>query len=96
MNYILLLPSLIFYITIARIRIRELRGLHILLVIFCIQDQEARDQLSSQDGDTCEIHDQFYRDHKLLLVLFRALAVMPILRSRPGKFPKKLEFSKGS
>lgn len=41
--------------------------------------------LSSQDGDTCEVHDQFYRDHKLLLVLFRALAVMPITRSRPGK-----------
>ncbi|XP_045517200.1 gustatory and odorant receptor 22-like isoform X3 [Pieris brassicae] len=40
--------------------------------------------LSSQDSDTCEIHDQFYRDHKLLLVLFRALAVMPITRSRPG------------
>lgn len=28
---------------------------------------------------------QFYRDHKLLLVLFRALAVMPIERSSPGK-----------
>ncbi|GBP22349.1 Gustatory and odorant receptor 22 [Eumeta japonica] len=47
-------------------------------------EQEARDKLSSQDGDTCETHDQFYRDHKLLLVLFRALAVMPITRSRPG------------
>ncbi|XP_063826328.1 gustatory and odorant receptor 22-like isoform X2 [Ostrinia nubilalis] len=47
-------------------------------------EQEQRDLLSSQDGDTCEIHDQFYRDHKLLLVLFRALAVMPITRSRPG------------
>ncbi|XP_059050069.1 gustatory and odorant receptor 22-like isoform X2 [Achroia grisella] len=47
-------------------------------------EQEQRDQLSSQDGDTCEIHDQFYRDHKLLLVLFRALAVMPIIRSGPG------------
>ncbi|XP_075977830.1 gustatory and odorant receptor 22-like [Anticarsia gemmatalis] len=47
-------------------------------------EQEQRDMLSSQDGDTCEIHDQFYRDHKLLLVLFRALAVMPITRSRPG------------
>ncbi|KOB68790.1 Gustatory receptor [Operophtera brumata] len=45
--------------------------------------QEQRDMLSSQDGDTCEVHDQFYRDHKLLLVLFRALAVMPITRSRP-------------
>nr|AMZ01261.1 gustatory receptor [Helicoverpa armigera] len=47
-------------------------------------EQEQRDMLSSQDGDTCEIHDQFYRDHKLLLALFRALAVMPITRSRPG------------
>ncbi|XP_026327597.1 gustatory and odorant receptor 22-like [Hyposmocoma kahamanoa] len=47
-------------------------------------EQEQRDQLDSQDGDVCEIHDQFYRDHKLLLVLFRALAVMPITRSRPG------------
>ncbi|XP_063384045.1 gustatory and odorant receptor 22-like [Cydia fagiglandana] len=47
-------------------------------------EQEQRDMLSSQDGDTCETHDQFYRDHKLLLVLFRALAVMPITRSRPG------------
>lgn len=28
---------------------------------------------------------QFYRDHKLLLILFRALAVMPIERSSPGK-----------
>lgn len=28
---------------------------------------------------------KFYRDHKLLLVLFRALAVMPIERSSPGR-----------
>lgn len=41
-------------------------------------------QLNSADGDTGEKHDQFYRDHKLLLVLFRALAVMPITRSSPG------------
>ncbi|XP_039753355.1 gustatory and odorant receptor 22-like [Pararge aegeria] len=47
-------------------------------------EREQRNLLSSQDGDTCEMHDQFYRDHKLLLVLFRALAVMPITRSRPG------------
>ncbi|KAJ2949104.1 hypothetical protein O0L34_g6044 [Tuta absoluta] len=47
-------------------------------------EQDQRDLLNSQDGDTCEVHDQFYRDHKLLLVLFRALAVMPITRSRPG------------
>ncbi|XP_063536245.1 gustatory and odorant receptor 22-like [Cydia strobilella] len=47
-------------------------------------EQEQRDMLSSQDGETCETHDQFYRDHKLLLVMFRALAVMPITRSSPG------------
>lgn len=44
-----------------------------------------RATLNSADGDTGEFHDQFYRDHKLLLVLFRALAVMPITRSSPGK-----------
>ncbi|XP_055588225.1 gustatory and odorant receptor 22-like isoform X2 [Uranotaenia lowii] len=49
------------------------------------KERAIRAQLNSADGDTCEIHDQFYRDHKLLLVLFRALAVMPILRSSPGK-----------
>lgn len=43
-----------------------------------------RAQLNSADGNTAERHDQFYRDHKLLLVLFRALAVMPIERSAPG------------
>ncbi|XP_058813315.1 gustatory and odorant receptor 22-like [Topomyia yanbarensis] len=49
------------------------------------KERAIRAQLNSADGDTCEIHDQFYRDHKLLLVLFRALAVMPILRSSPGR-----------
>lgn len=44
-----------------------------------------RARLSSIDGDTAEEHDQFYRDHKLLLVLFRVLAVMPITRSSPGE-----------
>ncbi|XP_031624857.1 gustatory and odorant receptor 22-like [Contarinia nasturtii] len=44
-----------------------------------------RAQLNSADGDTAEINDQFYRDHKLLLVLFRVLAVMPITRSSPGR-----------
>lgn len=44
-----------------------------------------RAQLSSSNGDIAEEHDQFYRDHKLLLVLFRALAVMPITRSSPGR-----------
>lgn len=44
-----------------------------------------RAKLSSADHNTRELHDQFYRDHKLLLVLFRVLAVMPITRSLPGK-----------
>lgn len=44
-----------------------------------------RAELNSADSDTGEYHDQFYRDHKLLLVLFRVLAVMPITRSSPGK-----------
>lgn len=43
-----------------------------------------RADLNSADGTTVDQHDQFYRDHKLLLVLFRALGVMPITRS-PGK-----------
>ncbi|CAH0715653.1 unnamed protein product, partial [Brenthis ino] len=55
-------------------------------------EREQRNLLSSQDGDTCEIHDQFYRDHKLLLVLFRALAVMPITRSRPGEILSSYRF----
>jgi gustatory receptor len=49
------------------------------------KERAIRAQLNSADGDTAEEHDQFYRDHKLLLVLFRALAVMPITRSSPGK-----------
>lgn len=49
------------------------------------KERRMRDELNSQDGDTAELHDQFYRDHKLLLVLFRVLAVMPITRSSPGR-----------
>lgn len=48
-------------------------------------NRSVRAQLNSANGDTAERHDQFYRDHKLLLILFRALAVMPITRSSPGK-----------
>lgn len=48
------------------------------------KDRINRSQLNSADGNTREIHDQFYRDHKLLLILFRVLAVMPIIRSAPG------------
>lgn len=50
------------------------------------KERAERGQLNSADGPTGEIHDQFYRDHKLLLVLFRVLAVMPIERSSPGSF----------
>ncbi|XP_069969040.1 gustatory and odorant receptor 22-like [Bactrocera oleae] len=39
----------------------------------------------STENETIERYDQFYRDHKLLLVLFRVLAVMPIERSIPGR-----------
>lgn len=49
------------------------------------KERAQRAQLSSGNGDTAEKYDQFYRDHKLLLILFRALAVMPITRSSPGK-----------
>lgn len=49
------------------------------------KERAARAQLNSADGPTAEKYDQFYRDHKLLLVLFRALAVMPITRSSPGQ-----------
>lgn len=54
----------------------------------CIGDKKRveRAQLNSIDGIIEETHDQFYRDHKLLLVLFRALAVMPITRSSPGHY----------
>jgi gustatory receptor len=57
------------------------------------KERAIRAQLNSADGDTAEEHDQFYRDHKLLLVLFRALAVMPITRSSPGKKKKFLNNS---
>lgn len=52
-----------------------------------VRDKQRSDraQLNSGHGDTAETHDQFYRDHKLLLILFQALAVMPITRSSPGK-----------
>ncbi|CAD7080838.1 unnamed protein product [Hermetia illucens] len=53
------------------------------------KERAIRATLNSSDGNTAEIHDQFYRDHKLLLVLFRMLAVMPILRSSPGRITFK-------
>lgn len=48
-----------------------------------------RAKLQSANGDTVETYDQFYRDHKLLLVLFRVLAVMPITRDQPGRISFK-------
>lgn len=48
------------------------------------KERAIRSQLNSANGDTAEIHDQFYRDHKLLIKLFQTLAVMPITRSAPG------------
>ncbi|KAJ8976651.1 hypothetical protein NQ317_010366 [Molorchus minor] len=35
------------------------------------QEIEKRSNLNSEDGAIIDEHDQFYRDHKLLLVLFR-------------------------
>lgn len=64
---------------------RNLKGLNDPVLIERERERIARAQLNSQDGNTTEEHDQFYRDHKLLLVLFRVLAVMPILRSSPGR-----------
>lgn len=61
--------------------------LHCYFIFFSQGDKKRAERatLNSADGDTGEYHDQFYRDHKLLLVLFRVLAVMPITRSSPGK-----------
>lgn len=73
---------------------QDLKSLRIPGTMGFKEEREAgrlqRARLSSIDGDTAEEHDQFYRDHKLLLVLFRALAVMPITRSSPGKIMKFL------
>ncbi|XP_037027029.1 gustatory and odorant receptor 22-like isoform X2 [Bradysia coprophila] len=49
------------------------------------KERAIRSQLNSANGMTAEIHDQFYRDHKLLITLFQTLAVMPITRSAPGR-----------
>ncbi|KAL1498195.1 hypothetical protein ABEB36_009032 [Hypothenemus hampei] len=37
--------------------------------------------LDENDGNILEEHDQFYRDHKLLLILFRWMGVMPVERT---------------
>ncbi|KAL9891472.1 gustatory and odorant receptor 22-like [Glossina fuscipes] len=39
-----------------------------------------RAKLKSRHGQTAELYDQFYRDHKLLLKLFVILGVMPLAR----------------
>ncbi|GJQ65703.1 hypothetical protein Trydic_g7787 [Trypoxylus dichotomus] len=44
-----------------------------------------RSMLDSGDGNILDNHDQFYRDHKLLLKLFQVLGVMPIQRGQVGK-----------
>ncbi|XP_044763570.1 gustatory and odorant receptor 22-like [Coccinella septempunctata] len=40
-----------------------------------------RSELDAKNVEILEEHDQFYRDHKLLLTLFRGLAVMPVQRA---------------
>lgn len=44
------------------------------------RDIADRSTLSSADGNVLEQHDQFWRDHKLLLKLFIFLGVMPVTR----------------
>ncbi|XP_063927825.1 gustatory and odorant receptor 22-like [Zophobas morio] len=49
------------------------------------QEISKRAQLNSSDGHIIDKHDQFFRDHKLLLVLFRVLGVMPVQRGEIGR-----------
>ncbi|XP_060521313.1 gustatory and odorant receptor 22-like [Cylas formicarius] len=49
------------------------------------QDITKRMALDENDGRIIDKHDQFYRDHKLLLTLFRVLGVMPVQRGQIGK-----------
>lgn len=44
------------------------------------RDIAIRSRLSSADPNVLEEHDQFWRDHKLLLRLFQVLGVMPVSR----------------
>lgn len=46
------------------------------------EEIKKRSKLDAEDGLVCDEHDQFYRDHKLLLHLFRVLAVMPVERKK--------------
>ncbi|KAL3270848.1 hypothetical protein HHI36_021366 [Cryptolaemus montrouzieri] len=45
------------------------------------QEIAKRSELDAKNVNILEEHDQFYRDHKLLLTLFRGLAVMPVQRA---------------
>ncbi|KAF5308870.1 hypothetical protein FQR65_LT00570 [Abscondita terminalis] len=49
------------------------------------QEIYKRSMLKSSDGRTLDDHDQFYRDHKLLLKLFQVLGAMPIQRGEIGR-----------
>ncbi|XP_022903591.2 gustatory and odorant receptor 22-like [Onthophagus taurus] len=49
------------------------------------RDIKERSQLPQNDGKVIDEHDQFYRDHKLLLKLFQILGVMPVQRGQIGK-----------
>ncbi|KAK4886234.1 hypothetical protein RN001_002505 [Aquatica leii] len=49
------------------------------------QDIYKRSMLKSSDGQVLDDHDQFYRDHKLLLKLFQVLGAMPIQRGVIGR-----------
>lgn len=67
-----------------RIFSKKLSSSSNIIILKGDRNRTERAKLSSADPNTAELHDQFYRDHKLLLVLFRVLAVMPVTRSSPG------------
>ncbi|XP_066151940.1 gustatory and odorant receptor 22-like isoform X1 [Euwallacea fornicatus] len=49
------------------------------------QEISKRMKLDENDGRVMDEHDQFYRDHKLLLILFKWMGVMPVERGEIGK-----------
>ncbi|KAH1015695.1 hypothetical protein HUJ04_007039, partial [Dendroctonus ponderosae] len=49
------------------------------------RDIAKRFKLDENDGRNIDDHDQFYRDHKLLLILFKWMGVMPVERGEIGK-----------
>lgn len=85
LNYAMLIGDMAKVYNVSQRTSHNLNGANDPELIQREKERVMRAQLNSMDGNTAEIHDQFYRDHKLLLVLFRALAVMPITRSRPGR-----------